>query len=98
MRLETTGADGKAVSFTMHLTPSEVEVVGTAAKAAGGAPAAAGAKAGGGGSGAAGAGGPFAKCIADGEVFEVRCAAARRAPRGSAPRGAFVRRRSRQLR
>ena len=90
------GAEGKTVSFTTHLTPAEVEVVGTATKAAGGAPAAAGAKAGGGGSGAA-AGGPFAKCLADGEVFEVRRAAARHALRAPAPRGAFVRRHSRQL-
>ena len=98
MRFETAGADGKAVSFTTHLTPAEVEMVGTAAAAAGAPGAAAGAKAGGGGAAAASSGGPFAKCLADGDVFEVRRAAARQAPRAPAARGAFVRRRSRRLR
>ena len=60
--------DGKAVSFTTHLTPSEVEMLGTAPAAAGGAAAAAGAKAGGASAGAA-AGGPYAKHLAEGEVF-----------------------------
>ena len=83
-------ADGKTVAFTTHLTPSEVEVVGTASAAASGAAAAAGAKAGG-ASAAAAARGPYAKHMAEGEVFEVRYAATRRSACARRGRGAFVR-------
>ena len=79
----------------MHLTPEEVDVVGApGAAAAAGAPAAAGAKAGGGGAAAPAASGPFAKALADGELFEVRRAAVRQPVRGPAPRGALARRAS----
>jgi len=84
--------DGKAVSFTTHLTPSEVEMLGTAPAAAGGAAAAAGAKAVGAASAGAKAGSAYAKHLADGEVFEVRCAAAQRGTCAWCGRGAFVRR------
>ena len=83
--------DGKAVSFTTHLTPSEVEMLGTAPAAAGGAAAAAGAKAGGVASAGAKAGSAYAKHMAEGEVFEVRYAATRRSACARRGRGAFVR-------
>ena len=92
MRFEVAAADGKTVAFTTHLTPSEVEVLGTAPTAASGAAVAEVVKAGGAASAVAGAGGAYAKHLAEGEVFEVRCAAAQRGTCAWCGRGAFVRR------
>ena len=92
MRFELAAADGKKVAFTTHLTPSEVELLGTAPAAASGAAAVGGAKAGGAASAGAAAGSAYAKHLAAGEVFEVRCATTQRDTCAWCGRGAFVRR------